>query len=267
MPMPGVRVDEIAEPARTAWLSLREELRAILGDDLAAMWAHGGSTSVGDPPHDGDLDTYILVARRPTQVAVQQLEDSEQALAGERGVEWDTWYVLTDDAGGSDPPHHAWKDERRDTSWAIHRAHWLAGRYVALHGPEPHAIVRPPSWAELEVELSRELEHIERHVLEGDTDSYEATYALLNGSRILRAVETRNIALSKRAAGLWALEHLPDRWRPGLEAALRSYDGQRTALDTDILATEMSPFVTFVRGRLPYPDERPSDALPRWSGA
>lgn len=265
--MPGVQLDGIAEPARTAWISLRDKLRAILGDDHAAMWAHGGSTSVGDPSHDGDLDTYILVSRRPNQMVVQQLEEAEHALAAQRGIEWDTWYVLTDEARGTDLPHHAWRDGRRDTSWAIHRAHWLAGRYVALHGPEPDAIVRPPSWNELESELSRELEHIERHVLEGDTDAYEATYAILNGSRILHAVATQNVALSKRAAGLWALEHLPARWGPGLEAALRSYDGQRTPDDTDFLATEMSPFVGFVRERLPYPDERPSEVPPRWSGA
>jgi hypothetical protein len=264
--VPGIQLDEIAEPARAAWMSLRDQLRTILGEDLAAMWAYGGSTSVGDPTHGGDLDTYILVSRRPDQTVVRRLEEAEQGLARERGIEWDTWYVLADDARGTDPPRHAWREGRRDTSWAINRAHWLAGRYVALHGPEPDAIVRPPSWNELQGELSRELEHIERHVLEGDTDPYEATYALLNGSRILHALETRNVALSKRAAGQWALEHLPARWHPGLEAALRSYDGHGTAGTIDLLAMEVAPFVAFVRERLPYPEDRPSDA-PRWSGS
>ena len=254
-------------PRTGAWVSLRDHLRTILGNDLTAMWAHGGSTSVGDPAHDGDLDTYILVSRQPEVVVARRLEEAEHDLAGRHGIEWDTWYVRTDDAHGTDPPRHAWREGRRDTSWAIHRAHWLAGRYVALHGPEPHAIVRPPSWEELRSELSRELEHIERHVLEGDTDPYEATYALLNGSRVLHAVDTGNVALSKREAGLWALEHLPARWHPGLEAALGAYDGQVTAGVIHLLATEMASFVAWVRARLPHPDDRSSDVPPRWSGS
>ena len=266
MRVAGIPLDEIQEPARAAWMGLRDQLRSILGTDLAAMWAHGGSTSVGDPSHLGDLDTYILVTRGPAEAAARRLEEAEHDLARRHGIEWDTWYVRTDDAHGTDPPPHAWRDGRRDTSWAIHRAHWLAGRFVALHGPEPQTIVRPPSWDELRSELSRELEHIERHVLEGDTDAYEATYALLNGSRIVHAVDTGNVAISKGTAGRWALEHLPTRWHPALEAALRAYDGRATGDDIELLATEMAPCVAWVRGRLPYPDDRPSDAPPRWSG-
>ena len=265
--MQGVQLDEIAKPARTAWASLRDQLRTILGDDLSAMWGHGGSASAGGPPHHGDLDTHILLSQQPDHIVVRQLEEAELGLARRHGMETDSWYVLADDAHGADPPRHAWRDGRRDTSWAIHRAHWLAGRYVALHGAEPNEIVMSPSWDELQGELSRELEHIERHVVEGDTDPYEATYALLNGSRILHAVETHNVALSKRAAGLWALEHLPATWHPGLEAALRSYDGQVSDGDIDLLATAMAPFVALVRERLPYPGDRPSDAPPRWSGS
>ena len=92
----------------------------------------------------------------------------------------------------------------------MNRAHWLAGRYAHLHGAEPGDVVPAPTWSELGVDLDRELEHLEAHVAAGDTDPYEATYAILNGSRILRALETGDVAISKRAAGNWALEHLPD---------------------------------------------------------
>ena len=265
--MTGVNVTEISDSARSAWTDLRDDLRLILKDDLIAMWAHGGATSVADPVHVGDLDTYVIVSRQPDEPTVGTVEATEDRVAREHGIEWDNWYVRAGDAAGTEPPRHAWRQERRDTSWALHRAHWLAGRYVALHGAEPDGIVKPPSWDELQGELSRELEHIERHVIEGDTDPYEATYALLNGSRILHAVETRKVALSKRAAGVWALEHLPASWHPGLEAALRSYDGQVGDGDIDLLATAMAPFVALVRERLPYPGDRPSDAPPRWSGS
>lgn len=262
----GIPLREVRQSAQIAWSHLGDELLSIVGDDLVGMWAHGGTTSVDGPANDGDLDTHVILMDRPDERTARRIEQAHEATAREHGVEWDVWYIAVDDARRSDPPPHAWREGRRDTSWALHRAHWLAGRYVNLHGAEPGDIVTTPTWEELEGELDRELEHIERHLVEGDTDRYEATYAILNGSRILRSLETRDVVISKRAAGVWALEHLPRRWESALHAALRSYDGHGTDKDADLLATEMSPFVAFVREHLPPPADRPADALPRWSG-
>jgi hypothetical protein len=247
----SVRLEQLPEVARFAWTRLRDELIAILGHDLIAMWAYGGTTAVDAVPRSGDLDTYVIVRRSPDAATAQAIEDAEAVIADETGVEWDAWYVLEADARRPPTPRHAFRDERRDTSWAINRAHWLAGRYVHLYGPGPAEVVPPPTWSELEVDLDRELEHLEAHVAAGDTDPYEATYAILNGSRILRALETRDVAVSKRSAGGWALEHLPVRWHAVLRAAIRAYDGQPTAVDVELLAQEMAPFVAMVRERLP----------------
>ena len=92
---------------------------------------------------------------------------------------------------------------------------------------------------------------------------YEATYAILDGSRILRALETGDVAISKRAGGEWAHEHLPERWQPALRAAVLAYGGQATAEDVELLASEMAPFVAMVRERLPT--SRTQQA--RWSGS
>jgi hypothetical protein len=262
-----VTLDDISDDARTAWSRLRDELRAILGDDLVAMWAHGGTIAAGRQPRAADLDTYVIVDRGPEEVTVQRIEAAHDAIAREQGVEWDVWYVLADDARRPDAPRHAYREGRRDTSWAINRAHWLAGRYVHLFGREPAEIVPTPTLPELDVDLRRELEHMERHVVEGDTDPYEATYAILNGSRILYSIKTANVAISKREAGAWAVEHLPARWHAALRAAARSYSGQGTSEDTALLATEMAPFVAMVRERLPAAvDEPAARGLPRWSG-
>ena len=261
----SVRLEELPEVARRAWLRLRDELTAILGDDLVAIWAYGSTTALEGPPRSADLDTYVIIRGRPDEPTVQRLEAAHTAITGETGAEWDVWYVLEEAASRPEAPRHAYREERRDTAWAINRAHWLAGRYAHVHGAKPAEIVRPPTWPELEVDLDRELEHIERHVLEGDTDPYEATYAVLNGSRILRAVETGDVAISKRAAGHWALKHLPARWHPALEAAGRAYDGVAAPEDVDLLAREMAAFVAMVRERLPATAPRTEDA-PRWSG-
>jgi hypothetical protein len=259
-------LEELPGVARTAWLSLRDALLSFLDRDLIAMWAHGGTVSTVEPAPTADLDTYVILARKPTNATARQIEAAHEAIAHDHEVEWDAWDVLADDARRADPPRHAWKQGRRDTSWAIHRAHWLAGLSVTLHGLEPSDVVPVPTREDLERDLSRELEHLERHVFEGDTDPLEATYAILKGSRILHTIETDNIAISKRAAGEWALEHLLDRWQPALRAALRAYAGRGTNADVRLIATEMGPFVSFVRERLPWPDRRPMDAVPRWSG-
>jgi hypothetical protein len=242
-------LDDVAQTAHVAWTRLRDELHSILGDDLVAMWAYGGTTFADGPPRAGDLDTYVILRRRPDEPVARQIEDAQEAIAREAGVEWDAWYVLLDDARRPEAPQHAYREGRRDTSWAINRAHWLAGRYLHLYGPEPAEIVPAPTWSELEVELKGEVEHLERHIAAGDTDPDEATYALFNGSRILHALETGDMAISKRAAGAWALQHLPDRWHPALRAAARAYDGQATPDDAALLAADMAPFVAMVRER------------------
>jgi Domain of unknown function (DUF4111) len=260
-----VTLEDVPPVARAAWLDLRDRLQSILGDDLVAMWAHGGMTAAGDPAHSGDLDTYVVVRRRPDEATARRLEEAQRATAEAHGVEWDDWYVGVDRARRGDPPTHVWKQDRRDTTWAIQRAHWLAGRCLTLHGAEPQDIVPPPTWEDIESELDREVEHIERHVVEGDDDPYEATYAFLNGSRILRAIETHDVVISKHAAGVWALDNLLARWHDALRAALRTYEGVGTASDADVLAAGMAPFVSFVRDRMPTRARRP-DAVPRWSG-
>jgi hypothetical protein len=263
----SVPLEQLPEPARIAWTGLRNELEAILGDDLVAMWAYGGTVAIGGPPRPADLDTYVIVRRPIDDQTAETIEGMHAIIAEHMGVEWDAWYVLEDDARRPESPHHAYRPDRRDTSWAINRAHWLAGRYVLLCGREPAEIVPRPAWPQLEVDLDRELEHLEAHVAAGDTDPYEATYAILNGSRILRALETGDVAISKREAGDWGLEHLPDRWHTALRAASRAYDNQASSEDTDLLARQMAPFVAAVRERLAPVAPRADDAEPRWSGS
>jgi hypothetical protein len=246
----SVPVSEIPEVARIAWTRLRDELQGILGDDLVALWAHGGTTFADRPRSAGDLDTYAVVDRPPDELTAQRIEDAQLAVARDNGVDWDAWYTLADDARRSESPPHAFRAGRRDTTWAIHRAHWLAGRYVHLHGRGPGDIVPAPTWTELEADLRAEHDPLESPDAEGGNDPFEATYAIFNGSRILHAIETGNVVISKRSAGAWSLEHLPRRWHAAIHAAGRAYDGQATPEDTEVLSTAMAPFVAMVRTRL-----------------
>jgi hypothetical protein len=258
-------LDDLPPTTKTAWLRLRDELHAILGEDLVAIWAYGSTIAPDRPHRSADLDTHVIV-RRP--ISAQTAQQIQEKLEGARtqGAEFDIWFIHLDDARRPESPPHAFREGRRDTAWALHRAHWLAGSYINVYGQEPTEVVLAPTWQETTVDLDRELEHVERHLTEGDTDPYEASYAILNGSRILRALETRDAVLTKRGAGEWALDHLPDRWHPAIRAALRAYDERQTPEDADLLASEVAPFVAFVRERLPAGDRPPDETLPRWSG-
>ncbi|MFI5047311.1 MAG: aminoglycoside adenylyltransferase domain-containing protein, partial [Acidimicrobiia bacterium] len=237
----------------------------------------GGTTFPDRPRRAGDLDFCAAIAsatpeERDPSVWTgdagsrpQRIVSAQGALAHDTGFAFDTLYLLHDEIGGGTPPTDAFAQGRRRVGWAVLRAHWLAGQYVHLRGRRPEDLVVAPTVSELRLALDRELEHLERHVFEGDADDpYEATYALWNGCRILYTLETGSPVISKRSAGTWGLEHLPATWHRAIRAAGRAYDGEATDGDNEVLRRTMAPFVAMVRERLPITEPRPPGP-PRWS--
>jgi Aminoglycoside adenylyltransferase, C-terminal domain len=238
---------------------------------------HGGTTFADRPVQPGDLDICAVVANvapdersprawradprsRPSRIHVAQA-----SIAREFDVIFDPMYLLVDEVGRGRLPSSAFDQSHRETDWAVCRAHWLAGQYIPLQGRRPEELVAVPTTAELHRALDREVEHLERHVHEGDAgDPAEATYAVLNGCRILRTLETGSPVMSKRSAGTWGLENLPARWHSAIRAADRSYGGAATAGDDETLRATMGPFVDMVRQRLPTTKPR-RQRPPRWS--
>jgi streptomycin 3"-adenylyltransferase len=272
-----IGIDGLPEVAAAASLRFRGELRAILGDDLLGAWLHGGTTFADRPARPGDLDICAVIAnvaanersprawRADPGSRPSRIHAAQETIARDHGVAIDALYLLAEEVGRGRLPSAAFQRSRRESGWAVYRAHWLAGQYVLLHGRPPDEFVVPPTKSEVQRALDRELEHLERHVLEGDAaDPYEATYALLNGCRILHALETGSPVISKRSAGTWGLEHLPERWHDGIRAAGRSYDGAASAEDEEVLRLTVPLFVDMVRGRLPATEHRPP-GTPRWS--
>jgi hypothetical protein len=270
-------IADLPDLAASASLRLRDELLAILGGDLVSAWLHGGTTFSDRPTRPGDLDFCAVIAnvepdersprvwRRDPASRPDRIHAVQESIAADFGVELDTLYLLAGEVGLSRLPTSAFDKSRRETGWAVYRAHWLAGQYVVLHGRPPNELVVAPTTAELRRALDRELEHLERHVYEGDAnDPYEATYAILNGCRILHTLETGSPVISKRSAGAWGLENLPERWHDVIKAAERSYDGGASAEDNEILRVTMAPFVDMLGERLPRARAR-RPGPPRWS--
>src|SRR6266498_3795577 len=105
----SISLDEVPAAARTAWLHLSDDLREIVGSDLVAMWAYGGTTSPDPPRQIGDLDTHVVVARPPDGEAVQSIEEAQRTIADKLGVEWDNWYILAEDARRAESPPHVFR--------------------------------------------------------------------------------------------------------------------------------------------------------------
>jgi len=244
----SVSLDQLPKDAAAAWVRLRDELLAILGDNLVALWAYGARTFPDPPRSLGDLDTYAVLQRRPHEGTIQRIRSAHEAIERELAVNFDTAFILSADAARPDIPPPAWGQGHQE-NWAFNRAHWLAECYLPLHGRLPEDVVLAPTWSELLEALQLEIDHLERHVAAGDDDPYEASYAMLNGSRILYGIETRNVVISKRAAGQWALNNLPVRWHEAIHAAGRAYDGEASADDAEVLSVAMAPFVAMVKDR------------------
>jgi hypothetical protein len=275
--MMSVPIERIPEAGAVASRLLVEQIQYVLGDDLVGAWLHGGTTFRDRPRQVGDLDICAVVSRaapsdrdpaswrEDPRSRPSRLDAAHNSIAKDRHVAFDTMYLLADEIGDGQPPPLAFHQARPVLSWPIYRAHWLAGQYVHLHGRRPEEMVIAPTRTELVRALDRELEHLERHVFEGDSaDAYEATYAVWNGCRILYTLETGSPVISKRSAGAWALDHLAESWHAPIEAAGRSYDGEAGDADIELLRSNMALFVAMVRERLPITEPRPPGP-PRWS--
>lgn len=274
----GIPINDLPPAAAAAAEHLRNQLLAILDDDVVAMWVDGGTTFPDRPLVPGDLDVCVVVANlidderdpqrwrdnpksRPARVAAAQ-----ESVTRERERDLDVTYLVVDDMGSHDRPRAAFSAARHLNDWPVVRAHWLAGQYVHLHGRRPDELVVAPTAQDLRRALSREVEHLERHVHEGDAaNPYEATFAIWNGCRVLYTLATGSPVVSKRSAGAWGLANLPERWHPAIHAAGRSYDGAASADDNELLRVTMPPFVEMVREQLPLTKPRPPGELPRWS--
>ena len=243
----SVDFDALPLAVRLGCGALRDQLVAVLGENLAALWVYGAVTFEGHAFRSGDVDTHGVV-REPlppeTWAAIDELHES---TARNFGLEWDSWYVLERDMAGRRPPAHAFREKLIDHAWALHRAHWLAGQYVGLHGREPLDLVQSPTWAELEEALRSEFLFIERIVEEGRRDAAEAAFVVWNGCRILYSLETRDVVVSKRAAARWALDHVPGSWHAAIRAAGHVYDGTPDPDEESALQTAMLPIVATVR--------------------
>ena len=273
-----ITIADLPEAAAAASLRLRDELLAILGADLVSAWLHGGTTFADRPVRPGDLDICAVIANvapdertprawradpgsRPSRIYAAQ-----ESIARESGVVFDTMYLLADEVGRGRLPSSAFEKKRRETGWAVYRAHWLAGQYVLLHG-------RPTRGA--------------HHCADdrgSSTAPWTASSSTSSGTstRATPPIPTRRPTRSSTAAASF------ERWKPAARSSRSAQQGSGdsrtcpsagTARSTRLVArmtarrpprttrscgTPWPPFVDMVRQRLPTTNPRRTGP-PRWS--
>lgn len=243
-PPAPIAIGHLPAPARSAAAALESELTQALGDGLHALYLYGAVT-FPESEGAGDLDYHAIMSTpmgAPERAAYQAACDRLARVPG--CDELDGWVISLEEARGSEPPLHLILPELRDMAWALHRAHWLAGRCVVLRGPDPDAIVTAPTWAEQRAGLDAELRFL-RAVRPEDN-----AYAVLNACRILRSLADGDVVQSKFGSAAWALEHLPTELGPAIRAALSTYRGTATAVDAQTLAATRPAIETLTSASL-----------------
>jgi hypothetical protein len=242
-----IALESLPTRVMKAYIALRTELVELLGDQLVALWGFGAATMSDAPKRLGDIDSYGILLRAPDHATAEAIDSIHHGIARDQAIEWDSWYVLADSATAADIPLHAFRDNLPDTSWALHRAHWLAGHYVRLIGKSAERLVSEPSWNEIEEALGHELAFVNK-VASAHRDPDYCAFAVWNGCRILYSYRTRDVVVSKRAAAGWALQHLPEKWHELIRAAGRAYDDEFQPGDAAFLERRTRAFADFVSG-------------------
>jgi Domain of unknown function (DUF4111) len=207
---------------------LRTELECVFGPALYALYLYGAPT-FRESEGIADLDYHAILTEPPTPQERAEYIAACARLASQPGCEdLDGWVILLADARASAEPRHLIKTEMRDGAWPLHRAHWLAGRCVVLHGPPPADIVVSPTWDECRQALAAEL----AFAVAAPGDSY----SVLNCCRILRSMAEREVVQSKFGSAWWAIEHLPAEYGDAIRAGMNRYRGTATAADSRVLA-------------------------------
>ena len=237
-------------------------LKRTLGDKLHALYVYGASV-FPETEATGDVDSHVILAGPLTgseKVAVLELHKRMAAEYPPLGAELDAYYLLLEQVKRSALPTHQLQTDIVDGSWALHRAHMLAGRCVVLHGPDPSTIFPVPTWPEIEQALAGELAYVVQHI-----DQYP-DYCILNLCRLMYSHRTGDVVTSKAAAGAWASAQFP-QWRSLIELANQSYAGLSTDEDRRIMSTELKKLLSYARQQMVEAMSSKESATQDWEGS
>lgn len=231
----------------------RGRLQATLGENLVGIYFIGSIAFPGFVPDRVDMDFHAVLRRDLRAEEIEALRDLHRLLVGEYryGGHLDGFYIPLAKAGSPASPRdlvaaagEGVGTSAADNAWALHREHVHRGAFLALEGPDPRTLYPPARWAEIAEALDGERAFVEAHL------RHYPFYCVLNLARLVYTWETRDVAVSKVAAADWALETLPDRWRPLIRSALRAYRLEDEEADLERLRDGVGPFYRYAVERI-----------------
>ena len=223
-------ISSLPQLVQDAARAVHAEFGRAFGATMHALYLYGAAT-FAESEGIGDLDFHVILSAPPSHTERAAFTAACDRLAQRPDCEdLDVWVISLQEARGSQLPQHLIKTTMHDKAWALHRAHWLAGRCVVIAGPSPASIVIAPDWPELRQGLADELDFAVR-------DQYDA-FAVLNSCRIVRSIADHDVVQSKFGSARWALEHLPAEHAGAIRAALNTYRGTATAADAAAMSAD-----------------------------
>lgn len=215
-------------------------LKEILGGRLHGLYLYG-SVVFPETVTMTDVDFHVLLVEPLSEAEKSELPRLHVDLARQfppLGAELDGYYILLQDARKEQPPPHQFLESVVDDSWALHRAHIHAGKYIVLYGPDPVHIYPAAAWEEIDLALQGELDFVAKQL------EVNPAYCVLNLCRLMYSYKTRDVAVSKQFCAVWAMTEFPG-WEDLISAALSAYGQPAYARDSDRLATRLPDFFDF----------------------
>lgn len=233
---------QLPDNVQALLLALKQGLLTLLGDKLYGIYVYGALVFPGAAP-TGDIDFHVVLSQCLSQPEVDEIKKLHTALVRDfhpPGDDLDGYYVLLEETGTNKLPEHQLIPGFYDASWALIRAHLLAGCCLVLYGPHPGEIFPEPGWEELaQALLDGELKFIAEHLTE------YPDYCILNLSRILYSFTNRDVVISKMDAAFWMETQFPE-WRRIINLARKSYARQATAEDRQLMLAAVDDLYRFV---------------------
>lgn len=210
-------------------------LKDILGARYVGLFSYGAAMFPPSPV--SDFDAHVVV----TEPFDGDTRAQIRAFHDRLGWDLDVWYVTRDAIDGVDPPVTVYRtDGMADESWAIHRAHILAGRYV-YRGFDPRDVISEPTWEQLDASLQGELAFI------AQCDS--RPYCVLNLCRVLYSYETRDVVIGKYQSAVWAFGYLPAEEHQLIRDSLDAYRTKNYVVDGDVAGFSERMLTRIARAR------------------
>ncbi|MFB7109717.1 aminoglycoside adenylyltransferase domain-containing protein [Streptomyces sp. NPDC056291] len=234
----------VLHPCPTQFAELNEVLRElteraarILGDNFVGAYLQG-SFAVGDADIHSDCDFLIPVRgpiTRSQEAALRAMHDEIPKRTGHWTRHLEGSYPDSTALRGLEGLGRPWlyiDHGSRTMEWATHCntevVRWALREYgVTLTGPDPKDLVDPVGPDVLRARMrDYARDFVADHAWLGYDVAWSQRYAVTTLCRILHTLETGRA--SKRAALLWAADHLDLRWSGLIRQVL---DDRRLGLD------------------------------------